>query len=395
MRKSLLPSLVIAGIAFSAFAAAPSPVKVGPLLKSLQSVGPEGVGQKAAVEAWQKLSQADVAQLPEILAGLDGANPLAANWIRGAVDTIAECELEAGGKLPAAALEKFVLDTKHSPRGRRLAFEWLARVDATAPDRLIPQMLNDPSVEFRRDAVARLLAEAEPLAKADDKSAVPIYQKALAAARDEDQINLIADQLTKFGETVDLPTHFGFLTEWKLIGPFDNTDKIGYATAYPPEKEQEFDFTAEHEGKGGLKLTWNDHVTDDKYGNVDLNKALGKNMGAVAYAVTTFESPKEQTVDFRLTCTNANKLWVNGELVTQNEVYHAGSSIDQYITPVKLKKGRNVILVKACQDEQTEPWTQNWQFQLRVCDPTGTAILSANRGKANGGSAKPAAGGGL
>ena len=37
------------------------------------------------------------------------------------------------------------------------------------------------------------------------------------------------------------------------------------------------------------------------------------------------------------------------------------------------------ILVKACQNEQTEKWTVEWEFQLRVCDSTGTAILAANK----------------
>jgi hypothetical protein len=44
-----------------------------------------------------------------------------------------------------------------------------------------------------------------------------------------------------------------------------------------------------------------------------------------------------------------------------------------------MKAGRNVILVKICQNEQTEEWAQVWQFQLRVCDPTGNAILSREK----------------
>jgi hypothetical protein len=38
-----------------------------------------------------------------------------------------------------------------------------------------------------------------------------------------------------------------------------------------------------------------------------------------------------------------------------------------------------VILVKCLQNEQTEDWAQNWDFQLRVCDATGTAVLSMDR----------------
>lgn len=62
-----------------------------------------------------------------------------------------------------------------------------------------------------------------------------------------------------------------------------------------------------------------------------------------------------------------------------NEVYHSGSSLDQYVASGKLKRGRNVILLKICQNEQTENWAQDWEFQLRICDAVGTAVLAANR----------------
>ena len=46
--------------------------------------------------------------------------------------------------------------------------------------------------------------------------------------------------------------------------------------------------------------------------------------------------------------------------------------------PIKLKKGKNALLVKACQNEQEQTWTVEWQFQIRICDSTGTAILAAD-----------------
>src|SRR5205085_9781005 len=99
---------------------------------------------------------------------------------------------------------------------------------------------------------------------------------------------------------------------------------------------------------------------------------IGKNMGAVAYAVAFFDAEKEQDAEVRLACTNANRLWLNGQLIGEHEVYHAGTKIDQYVSRVKLNKGRNIILLKACQNEQTEKWAQDWSFQLRVCDAVGT-----------------------
>ena len=137
-------------------AAAASP-DLAPFVQALRNVQPEGKGHLAATSAWAELTeQAGVGDLPAILAGMDGAGPLAANWLRAAVDAIAERHLHANGTLPTQGLERFLAQEKHNPRARRLAFEWIARVDPAAPDRLIPGMLDDPSLELRRDAVATM-----------------------------------------------------------------------------------------------------------------------------------------------------------------------------------------------------------------------------------------------
>jgi hypothetical protein len=112
---------------------------------------------------------------------------------------------------------------------------------------------------------------------------------------------------------------------------------------------------------------------------VDLNAALGKNKGAAAYAYAEFVSDAERPVDVRIGSIVAIKVWVNGKLVDSRETYHSGTSIDQYIAHAVLQPGVNRILVKCCENEQTEQWAQDWQFQLRICDAVGTAVLSQDR----------------
>lgn len=357
-------------------------------LQAIRDVAAEGRGNKEAQAAWRELATAKARALPEILAALDGANPLAANYLRGAVETIAQREREAGRQLPVAELEKFILDTKHDPRGRRLAFELLAGVDALAPDRLIPGLLHDPSVEFRRDAVDRLIEKSSQLT-ADGKPAESkmILTEALTGARDDDQVQAIKKQLEGLGEKVDLPTHFGFLTRWRLVAPFDNSNLKGLAAVYPPEKV--LDLEASYEGKEGKQISWVEHTTDSEYGIVNLAKALGPFKGSVAYAVTEFTATEELPVEFRLGTPNSWKVWLNDKLIFAREEYHRGMNLDQYRMRGTLKPGRNVILIKVCQNEQTEDWAQRWEFQFRVCDATGTAILSADRPA----TPRPAAGG--
>ncbi|HEV3022551.1 MAG TPA: hypothetical protein VGX76_08785, partial [Pirellulales bacterium] len=351
-------------------------------LKALRAVGPESAGTTDATQAWRKVSAASADELPVILAAMDDAGALAANWLRAAVDAIAERQLREEQPLPAAELEAFVRDTGHAPRARRLAFEWLLRANPAARERLLPGFLNDPSVELRRDAVARLIELASALQKFELSDAAGVtFAKAMSGARDLDQVRQLKAELERLGQKVELPLHFGFIVEWKLIGPFDNTGEGGFDVAYPPEKAIEL--AAEHDGKpleGQRRpLRWIDFTTADEYGVVDLNQALGKANGVLAYAYAEFESDHERPAELRLGRDNAAKIWLNGELLHEHRVYHSGFDIDQYIARGKLRRGRNQIMLKICQNEQTEEWAQGWGFQLRVCDAAGTAILSKGR----------------
>ena len=346
-------------------------------LAKVRAVGVKGEGHREAGAAAKALAQASPADLPVILAAMDGTSVLAENWLRGIAEAVAQkavAQKQSGGPLPVAELEKFLGQTRHSPRARRLAYEMIASVDISAEKRLIPTLLDDPSLELRRDAVALALTDA---AQAEGKEAsTAAYRKAFQAARDNDQIKQAADKLKELGAAVDLPTHYGFLLTWQIVGPFDNIGDKGWDIAYPPEAK--VDLAAKYPGLKG-EVYWKETTSKDEFGMVDLTKALDKHKGAIAYAYTEFISEKDQAVDLRLGCINANKIWLNGEELTSNHVYHAGQEIDQYLAKGKMKKGKNAILLKICQNEQTEMWAQNWQFQLRVCDTIGTAVLSQDR----------------
>jgi hypothetical protein len=375
--NSVIWTCLCLGLLSSGVSAAGSP-DLAPLVQALRNVEPEGKGHREATYAWAQLTeQAGVDDLPTILAGMDDAGPLAANWLRAAVDAIAERHLQKTGKLPTRSLEKFLAEKQHNPRARRQAFEWIARADPAAPDRLIPGMLDDPSLELRRDAIARLLTSAETaLADKNETGALATYRKALDSARDLDQVKTITEALAKLGHGVDLAHHYGFVQDWMLVGPFDNRGGKGFVKVYPPEES--IDFKAAYQAPDGT-LRWIRHHTDNEYGMVDLNKAIGKHMGAVGYAATEFQSDRRRPIKIRLGSQNAVKIWLNGKLLAAAEVYHANSAMDQYIGRGELRPGRNVILVKVCQNEMTVDWAQDWQFQLRTTDSLGKAVLSTDR----------------
>lgn len=340
-------------------------------IAAIKSVQKEAIGNDAASKAVRWLSSQPVTSLTKLLLAFEDASPLSANYLRAAIETIVDRQLQVGVKLPIKDLEAFTLDRQRDPRARRLAYENLRRVDDTAETRLIPGMLLDPSSEFRRDAVRLLMTKAAELPASQKDEAIAAYQQALQGATEEDQVKEISGALKKLGTTVDLQQHFGFLTKWKAIGPFDNKGLIGFDAVYAPE--QAIDLAAKLPGQTG-EVAWGEITTKDDFGVIDIAKSISPHKGAVMYLTTDFASDRERSVELRLGTPNAWKVWINGQLLFGRDEYHRGMAIDQYRVKATLKAGSNRVLVKLCQNEQTEDWAQRYQLQLRVCDASGVAI---------------------
>ena len=303
-------------------------VAVDAAIATIKSVGAEGKGNVEAGKAWQILAGQGAGQIVPILSSLNDAGPLASNYLRSAVDAIAENVRRDQEKLPATALEQFVEQVANNGRARRMAFELLIEADPTARERWTPNLLLDPSPELRRDAVAYWTEQANQAKQADDKDkALTLYKKALSGAVDQDQVQTIAKAMEELGSPVNLPEHFGLIQNWKLVGPFDNKDEKGFYVAYPPESG--VDFNASYDALDG-SVTWKDHTTGDSMGVVDLNKAVDNRQGVLIYAATTFTVPKDRKLQIRFGTPNGWKLWVNGELVFARDEYHSGNNFDQY-----------------------------------------------------------------
>ena len=95
---------------------------------------------------------------------------------------------------------------------------------------------------------------------------------------------------------------------------------------------------------------------------------------AVCYAYAVVEAPKDTVAEFRAASSTALKIFVNGKEVLARESYHQSGGPDSHIGTATLKAGKNDILIKVCQNNQTEPWAQNWTFGLRITDGLGGAL---------------------
>ncbi len=349
-----------------------------------QDLKPEFAELKAAPQdkrapILQRLQTSTSLNLLDVAKAMQSMDPVQKNLCLGLAQTILAREPNTSVPLLTTILENKNLD----PAIRYWAFTKITGGNKERREKLLRQMQDDPALSLRFEAIKLGLDELKGLKEKesiDDAKLKAEYQKLLAAARLPEQVQEIAEELKKLKVDVDLLQHFGFLADWQVIGPFDNRGQKGFDVVYGPEKDfvgsGKFNAQSSYEGKSG-DVRWQATSTKEKDGAVDLNPIFNKEKGAIVYAYAEFNAASPIACEVRLGCINANKVWVNGELALSNEVYHTGAQIDQYAKAVKLKAGKNGVLVKVCQNEQTEQWAQDWKFQLRFSDPSGLAIHSA------------------
>lgn len=345
-------------------------------IQTVLAVKPEGGGHVEAMAAINRLADSQGAALLPVLQAMGDASPLAKNWLRGLAAELLEQQTASAGQLPLAELEKFFADRSNDPDARYLVYRWLTSDDSARREAILETASDDPSLPLRYLANERLIQLADEAGEAGDEQKKSLYSRVLADARNPDQLQRVAKELQSLGREVDLASELGMFTSWYLTGPFDNTDGAGFDPPAGPEESllkggaERFDPEQAFAGKAG-QVGWQKHVSQDPMGLVDLNAIFDNAKDATTYAYCVFEAKQATEVEARLGSINANKVWVNGQLVTANEVYHAGSRIDQYVANCQLRPGTNWVLIKICQNAQTESWAQDWQFQFRITDAMG------------------------
>ena len=313
------------------------------------------------------------AGLTDILAAMDDADDTAANWLRLAVDAVAEGEIAAGRNLPADALESHVKDAKRGGASRRLAYEWLVKADPAAPERIIPGLLDDPAPEMRRDAVALAIKDAEAvLAKGDKPAAAAAFARVLHHARDTDQVRAVIGKLGGLGLRIDNAAQFGLLRKWMLLGPFDGPGSSGYNLTFAPEEKIDPGFAAP--GKNATPLKWTEFSSADADAVVDLNKArqaqgrgrLRAGVRGIARRVRGGDPPGHAQ---RRKGLPQRRAGVRVRGVSPRQRPHR---------PVRLQsdaEGRpQRHLGEGVPERADRRLAQDWKFQLRVCDSLGAPV---------------------
>ncbi|MGA2067638.1 MAG: FG-GAP-like repeat-containing protein [Thermoguttaceae bacterium] len=134
--------------------------------------------------------------------------------------------------------------------------------------------------------------------------------------------------------------------KWYYAGPFDNPDHRGFDIVYPPERE--IDLGKQYTGKNGEKVVWREGTfRDGQINDLRLFKAdCNENCAIYLYRELDYggatEIPVSMGSDDTLT------VWLNGRKIHAENVYR-GCQPDQVLLRLKLRPGRNALLLKVCQ----------------------------------------------
>jgi hypothetical protein len=192
---------------------------------------------------------------------------------------------------------------------------------------------------------------------------------ALDVARSLDQsaemTKLVVAGLRAAGAGGDYAAMLGLLTQWWVVGPFElGEGNSGWDKAYINEPEVNL------QGRymvGKRRLDWVKATGSDDRGVIDLHKPLGPGDNRIAYAYTEITLPTNTDALLLVGADDSQRVWVNGQKVFEHFVARPLVP-DQDRIPVKLKAGRNTILMKIWQN------TQGWAFCARLTTPDGNPI---------------------
>ena len=372
LRYSIVIGFVLCLI-FPAVAKTQATEKVTEALQTIDQAGPQGRGSKAASQAADRLLQEGIEILPQLFEHMNTDNLVAANWCRYVYQQIVTRELaKPKPQIPADFLRRYILESKHQGRTRRLAWDLLDHVDPQFRQQQLPRLLDDP--EFRSEAVQRVLQKADQSRQADkSEAAIKQYRLAFQHARESSQIIKAADQLEQLKVKVNIIEQMGFLNRWYLLGPFDAPQFSGFAQAFPPENK--VDLSATYAGQDGT-IRWQPYQNSDRLGQTNLVQVIGPVKEAVGYAYTEVHSPRNQKVELRCGADDNMTVWINGKRAFSRGQWLNGTRLDRFSAPCEFRQGTNRILIKICQGPQHKnpAVPNNWSFQIRFCDSTGLNI---------------------
>jgi transglutaminase-like putative cysteine protease/Flp pilus assembly protein TadD len=161
----------------------------------------------------------------------------------------------------------------------------------------------------------------------------------------------------------------GYLIDWQIVGPFENTSRAGHAAVYDPETRA---FVPGQSFTGKLPaepLAWRPflHAQAPRGAFVNLADFLHPHEQATGYATVWVKAARTGPAAIHLGTSGAYKVWVDGQLVGEGDTYRTPTPL-QESHPLTLRAGWNRVLVKLGSDEGM------WGFYARLSAPDGAPL---------------------
>jgi hypothetical protein len=245
---------------------------------------------------------------------------------------------------------------------RRAALDSLAR--NAVPEALDVVTAAVENEQLRASAVPALVAVAEKLVEAGDTArAMAAYQTASMYSGDAADPGKISAEMSKLGAG-NAAQMLGFITKWRLVGPFDWAQDADYDVAFVGEPE--VDIEASYKS-GDATLGWEPFETADPSGIVDLYTRYNKREHCFAYAYAEINVKEAVECEVRLGVDDGEKLWVNGTQLLDVK-RDRPLKVDEDRVRVTLNAGANRILGRFSQV------AGGWMFCVRLVKPDGTVL---------------------
>ena len=177
--------------------------------------------------------------------------------------------------------------------------------------------------------------------------------------------NLAVEKLAALGVSRKaLAQRQGFLTDWKILGPFPNPEGTAFNRSFLDESACTGSAPVDFEGK---TYSWLAAETDSVPAVIGLRARLDPAENVAAYAYAELPSPEARDVLVQIGSDDGCELWVNGQRLHGTNAAR-GMAVDEDKVNASLTAGVNRVLIKVLQG------AADWQFCVRVTGRDGRPI---------------------
>lgn len=246
-------------------------------------------------------------------------------------------------------LYKKAMELAGDAQEKKRVLSGLASAKSMAAMNMASQYLDDLPLHLEAESATVQIAQS--VYGADPARAKEVLAKVIAATKQDavrQQAQEILNQIERFDD---------YVVVWQVSGPYTKDVEASelFDTAFAPEQE-------------GQEVAWKAMpvgTTPESPWLVEPDKVEGlKGDNRVAYFRTQLSSPKEQKARLELGSDDGVKVWLNGQLVHQNNAERP-TQPGQDKVDVTLKEGPNTVLVKLTQS------AGQWSVCLRFRTPDG------------------------